>query len=217
MRSTFAPLLVCASFAAVAFGQLMINTPVPTPVECQPTLLSWSGGTPPYIITCAFLADANNQGNTLISFGTDITNTSLTWNTALPAGQACVLFIKDSTGQPQNSGLFTIQAGSDSCLNSASSPPASSGVVGPTGSSVASTPPVTTPSTTPTTTPATTPATTPSTKPSTTGSSTKPVSSSGSGVQSSAPPSSSTGAARATGVPAAAAAAALGAVFAALF
>ncbi|KAJ6560248.1 hypothetical protein B0H19DRAFT_1146922 [Mycena capillaripes] len=81
-----ASLLVCASFAAVAFGQtaLMINTP-------------------------AFVDPDNDQTNLLFLPSTDLT--SFNWDTGLPAGQHCILFIVDSTGEQQNSAVFTIQPG----------------------------------------------------------------------------------------------------------
>ncbi|KAJ7937030.1 hypothetical protein B0H13DRAFT_1943948 [Mycena leptocephala] len=211
MRSTFAPLFVLASFAGVVFSQLMIITPVPAPVTCEPTLISWSGGVEPYFIS---IVDADDQTSILVNFGT-LSNTSLTWETNLPAGTNCLLTIKDSTGAPQNSAPFTITAGPTDCFSSssgsfsASSTKQSSGSTKPvstTSSKVSSTTPVSTPaSTTPTPT---------STKPV----SSPPVSSTSGSASVSAPSTSAsqTGAAHATSVPAAAAAAALGLLFAAL-
>ncbi|KAJ6460755.1 hypothetical protein C8R47DRAFT_1327628 [Mycena vitilis] len=222
MRSAFAPLLVVASFAGVALSQLTIITPS-APVECQPTLITWSGGTPPYFLTCVtFVNDADDQATILVNFGT-LSNNSLTWTINQPAGTNCQLFIKDSTGAPQNSAPFSVSAGSTSCLgggsSSGGSAPSSSGSVGasaPASSSKASsTPPVSTPATS---TPATsTPVSTPgaSTTPAS-ASSTKPASSAAS-VSGSSPSASPTNAALGSSVPAAAAAAALGVVFAALF
>ncbi|KAJ7167766.1 hypothetical protein C8R46DRAFT_1094072 [Mycena filopes] len=208
MRST---LVILGSFVAVALGQgLIINTPTPPPVQCQPTLLSWGGGVPPYFIS---IVDPDDKTDILVDFG-QLTNTSLTWVDLLPAGTNMLLTIKDSTGAPQSSAPFSVgTGGSDTCLggtNSASSTPASSGSKG--ASSTASAPPKSTSSTPVVSTPAV--STPSSTKPAATSSA--PASGSGS-ASGSAPAPSQTGSALTNRVPAAAAAAALGAVFAALF
>ncbi|KAJ7682075.1 hypothetical protein DFH06DRAFT_1160147 [Mycena polygramma] len=210
MRSAFAPLLVVASLAGVALSQLTIITPYV--LECQPTLITWSGGT-------RTVNDANDQATILVNFGT-LSNTSLTWTINQPAGTNCQLFIKDSTGAPQNSAPFVVSAGSTGCLggssSSGSAPASSVGTSAPVSSTKASSTPVSTPasSTPAVSTPAvSTPgaSTTPASA-----SSTRPASSAAS-VSGSSPSASPTNAALGSNVPAAAAAAALGVVFAALF
>ncbi|KAF7335291.1 hypothetical protein MSAN_02339800 [Mycena sanguinolenta] len=222
MRSAVAvPFAVLASSVGVALAQtaLEIFTPPQPPVQCQPTLITWQGGTPPYIVSV--LDNTVDPTTPVISFS-GLTNTSITWVDTPPAGDIVLFTIKDSTGLAQNSATMTVgTGGSDSCLSSSSSSGSSTGSStgsAPSGSSKSSS--ISTShastSTTTTTTPLTT--TTTTTTPSTTASSTKPPSSSasatGSGSASASAPSSSNTTGAATQVPAPAFAAALAAVFA---
>ncbi|KAK7013125.1 hypothetical protein R3P38DRAFT_3008738 [Favolaschia claudopus] len=212
MRSAFAaPLLVLASFLGVVVAQdpLTIFTP-PTylcAVICQPTLLTWRGGS-----RTVFNSD---EASTIVSFP-DLTNTSITWHVTTAAGTNVLLTIKDSTGLTQNSSPLVVGAGSTSCLNSSSRP---------AGSSTSGSKPASTSSGTKTTTVTSTSTTTTAvnsaslTAPPSSQSSSAPAvgSNSASSVSQSAPSTSpSTGAAAPKNVPLAAAVAALGAVFAAL-
>ncbi|KAJ7094397.1 hypothetical protein C8R44DRAFT_890426 [Mycena epipterygia] len=236
MRSTFATLLVLASFLGGAVAQnLVINTPTPAPVSCEPTLLTWGGGSPPYIIMLFILSnpvskypysvvDSDDPTQTLVNFGS-LSNTSLTWTVTEPVGQHCLLTIKDNTGFGETSAPFTILGGGPTnCLGVSSSSSVSGSSTTPSKSSsnsASSTVPVSTSTTTSVSVVAsTTPTSTKplSTAPSVTPSSTKPAStSSGSGSPTiSTSPSPTSNAARSTGVAGAAAAAAIGAVFAAL-
>ncbi|KAJ7213089.1 hypothetical protein GGX14DRAFT_620134 [Mycena pura] len=245
MRST--PLLVVASFLAVAFGQgnLVINTPAP-PDHCEPTLLTWSGGTPPYFLNylCVWgsaqlvpsVADGNDPTKILESFPT-LTSLSITWNVTELVGQACLLVLKDSTGLTQTSAVITVQPGTTTCDASSSSSHHTSTATSTSGTKVGtsaakSSASKSAPSSSAAKKTSATTVVTSSTKPS---ASAPTVSGSGSGglssiASSTAPgspvpsnpvsalpsPSSSSSGAGPTGVPAAAAAAAIGAVFAAL-
>ncbi|CAK5265499.1 unnamed protein product [Mycena citricolor] len=122
-----ASLFALATFFNVALGQteLIINTPFPTPTVCQPSLLTWGGGIAPYFIR---LVKTDDQ-TVLVNFG-QLVNTSLTWKVLEPAGTACQLLIKDSTGSNQASGPFDIAAGDASCLASSSSASSKSTVSG---------------------------------------------------------------------------------------
>ncbi|KAJ6536680.1 hypothetical protein DFH09DRAFT_1369257 [Mycena vulgaris] len=226
MRSTFASLLVVASFLAAATAQtaLVINTPGPTPpVTCEPTQLTFGGGTPPYFIV---LVDGDDLSNIIIAFG-QFSNTSFTWNVREPADENLILTIRDQTGQLQNSAKFTIgEGGSTDCLTTSSSASTGSSTrsasASSTSVSVSTTRSVSVSVSTTTTSTSTTPApTVSSSAPVSVSSVTKPASSSApvsfSAPVSSAPSSSAPASgAMPTGVPAAAAAAAIGAVFAAL-
>ncbi|KAJ6513248.1 hypothetical protein C8R45DRAFT_962978 [Mycena sanguinolenta] len=185
MMSSF---LLLATLAAGAAAQLTINTPTEGgttagAAECQPLLLTFSGGTPPYIITI----DTSPQGASHIAEFDNVSGTQLSWpavNASL--GTQLLLSIKDSTGAPATSGVFPVTTGSDSCLTGGGSTGSTTG--GSTGSSTGAT-----------------------TGASTTGgssntgsanpSSTKPASSSGSG-SSTGKPSTSAGAATAVHAPA---------------
>ncbi|KAK7062312.1 hypothetical protein R3P38DRAFT_2834649 [Favolaschia claudopus] len=216
MRSAFAaPLLVLASFLGVVVAQdpLTIFTPPTPPVICQPTLLTWRGGSPPYIVS-VFNSD---EASTIVSFP-DLTNTSITWHVTTAAGTNVLLTIKDTTGLTQNSSPLVVGAGSTSCLTSASRPAGSSTSGSkPAGSSTSSGTKTTTVTSTSTTTTAVNSASL--TAPPSSQSSSAPAvgSNLASSASQSAPSTSpSTGAAAPENVPLAAAVAALGAVFAAL-
>ncbi|KZP23822.1 hypothetical protein FIBSPDRAFT_1042667, partial [Athelia psychrophila] len=99
---------VLALFVASALGQaLTINTPSNV-VECEPTLLNWTGGVPPYFLSI----QPGNQPSAaaLESLGTQ-TGNSYTWSTDIAAGTSIGLSIRDSTGATAQSAAFTINAG----------------------------------------------------------------------------------------------------------
>jgi hypothetical protein len=212
MKST---LVVLASIVGLAAAQLTIVTP-PPPVQCQPSLLSWSGGSPPYIVG---VVDTTNPDTPVIQW-TDLTNTSITWVATTPPGTSLLFTIKDSTGSPQNSApVIEAQGGSTSCLSTSPSGTVSGSASGSQTSKPVSTS-VSVSKTTSISVVSTPSATTPSPSPS----STAPLSNSGSSVSASGTPASSSPSASATpgaavhqGVPGAAAAAMLGLVLAALF
>ncbi|KAF7305704.1 hypothetical protein HMN09_00723600 [Mycena chlorophos] len=152
--------LVLAAFFAAASAQLTINTPNnPAPSTCEPSLITWSGGTPPYFVvrfsslpsppfiaahespcrTSRSVVDGNDQTNVLVNFG-QLSNNSITWNVVEPAGTLCLLTIKDSTGAAQTSATFTVTAGvSTSCLTGGSSTTGGSTTGSATGSTTGTT------------------------------------------------------------------------------
>ncbi|KAJ7369007.1 hypothetical protein DFH08DRAFT_832948 [Mycena albidolilacea] len=219
MKST---LVVLASIVGFAASQLTIITP-PPPVQCQPSLLSWSGGSPPYIVS---VVDTANPDPPVIQW-TDLTNSSITWVATTPPGTSLLFTIKDVTGTSQNSAVvIEAQGGSTSCLStsssgtvSASASTSASASGSQTSKPVSTSTSVSVSKTTSTSAVVSTPpATTPSP------SSTAPLSNSRSSVSVSGTPASSSpststtpGAAVRQGVPGAAAAAMLGLVLAALF
>ncbi|PFH52988.1 hypothetical protein AMATHDRAFT_55886 [Amanita thiersii Skay4041] len=128
--------LATVAFAAVgayAQGQLTINTPS-NPVVCQPLLLTWSGGSPPYFLSIHPGSDPN--GASIQDFPQQ-TGTSLTWTVNIAAGTQIGLSLRDNTGNTAQSAAFTINPGSDTaCVGK---PPdvsggASSGATGATSS-----------------------------------------------------------------------------------
>ncbi|KAF8151350.1 hypothetical protein B0H34DRAFT_727284 [Crassisporium funariophilum] len=113
MRATSALIALLGSFASVVCAQLAINTPV-NAVVCEPTLITWSGGTPPYFLTV--LPAGSPGGPALVDLGVQ-TGVSTTWNTNVAAGTSVVLGLRDSTGAFATSAAFTINPGPDkSCL-----------------------------------------------------------------------------------------------------
>ncbi|KAJ3491766.1 hypothetical protein NLI96_g436 [Meripilus lineatus] len=192
----FTSLIATALFATSAVAQFMINTPANV-VVCQPTLLTWTGGTPPYFLRqmhLPFLSDsilpgATPGGEALQQF-TGLTDTSFRWSTNIAAGTFIGLTLRDNTGATAQSAPFTINSGPDtSCLSSSAGPSSTGADTSAAGS--------TTPGTTPSTTPATSPAPSATSPVTTPASSTRPSSASSGSVSrsgsSSSPSASTTG------------------------
>jgi hypothetical protein len=177
MKSIFASLAAAAVFATSALAQLTINTPS-NPVVCQPLLITWSGGTPPYYLS--ILPGNQPTAQALENFPTQ-TGTSLTWTVNIAVGTSIGFHIVDSTGASQDSAPFSILTGADtSCVGKN---PSSSGGASSTesGTGAATTSAVVTTTSAPATHAATTTApgvttTTGTSKPTTTGTS-KPATS----------------------------------------
>jgi hypothetical protein len=74
--------------------------------ECQPTLLSWSGGEPAYHLAVQSTTGSHVylSGNTYV--------TSLTWVVNVPAGTVVSAQLKDSAGVIAYTASFTIAKGS---------------------------------------------------------------------------------------------------------
>jgi len=109
---------VAALLAVVPFtmGQqpLQVNS-LTGVIECDPILITWSGGTPPYFLT---LIPAGQPSAPAIKEFPTQQGTSYTWIVDLPAGTAFATQIKDSTGLPAFSGNQQVEAGSSSsCVN----------------------------------------------------------------------------------------------------
>lgn len=137
MKTTFVAITL---FVSCALAQFSINTPSNV-VECEPTLLTWSGGTGPY--TLSIVPGASPNGAAIENLGQQNT-TSVTWVCNIAQGTSIGLALRDSTGAIAQSAPFTVNPGSSSCLNSTSI------VAGPTGGSSSGSGPQTTvtPSTT---------------------------------------------------------------------
>jgi len=121
MKSTFASLAAILALAATAGAQddngFSIATPGPTPV-CQPLLINWSGGSPPYFLS-VFPGDQPN-GTPLLDFGQQ-TGNSFRWIVNITAGQNIGFTIRDNNGVVKQSAPFPLIASSDqSCLNGGS-------------------------------------------------------------------------------------------------
>ncbi|KAJ3967864.1 hypothetical protein EV361DRAFT_952850 [Lentinula raphanica] len=103
---------------------LTVNTPSSLDV-CQPSLLSWSGGTPPYYPS--ILPGGEISASALKTF--DSTNaTQYTWTVDIAAGTAITIQLKDSTGTIAYSDQVTISSGTDtSCVSTSVAASASAG------------------------------------------------------------------------------------------
>jgi hypothetical protein len=88
----------------------MVNTPGAL-FECQPGLLSWTGGTAPYFPR---INTAGSTTSTLESLP-ETSSTSYTWTVNLAAGTTFTVAVTDSTGAQMYSGIApAIGAGSSS-------------------------------------------------------------------------------------------------------
>ncbi|KAG8911210.1 hypothetical protein FRC01_005844 [Tulasnella sp. 417] len=111
---------VIAAVGALA-QQITINTPQ-NALQCIPTLLTWSGGAPPFTITVVPAGQASAAP--LVTVG-PASGSSITWNTNLPEGDY-TLVIRDSFNLTSVSGTFQILRGSTACMNSSVSVPVAS-------------------------------------------------------------------------------------------
>jgi len=119
------------SFLPAVLGALTINTPASL-VQCQPILLMWSGGTPPYYLS--LIPAGQVSAPALYNFPTQ-NGTQLTWTVDQAAGSTFNFELKDSTGAVAYSDIVTVQTSSDkSCLGGSSniSLPPSTGTTSPT-------------------------------------------------------------------------------------
>ncbi|KAF9468076.1 hypothetical protein BDZ94DRAFT_1304813 [Collybia nuda] len=169
MKFAFAPLAAVLAASSALAQQFTINTPTNV-VVCQPILLTWVGGTPPY-----FLRFPGNQpGAAALEDLGQQTGNQFTWLVNIAAGTSIGLSLRDNSGQTVQSAPFDINSGTDtSCVgknpsSSGAAPPANTGSSSGSSTGGPAAPP-TTPPTGPSTTPPTTPSTTP---PATSGSST---------------------------------------------
>ncbi|KIO31616.1 hypothetical protein M407DRAFT_241719 [Tulasnella calospora MUT 4182] len=136
-------LFVAVVAAVGAFAQApdpAINTPTGVQ-QCLPVQLTFSGTSPPFIITVVPAGQAGAAPLTTV--GTTSAN-AITWNANLALGDY-TLVIRDSLGRTNPSGTFTILPGTDAtCVGSsaapASSAPAASSPAAATSAAPASSP-----------------------------------------------------------------------------
>ncbi|KAF8149902.1 hypothetical protein B0H34DRAFT_678849 [Crassisporium funariophilum] len=135
MKSFFASLALIATLATSATAQFTINS-LANVVVCQPSLITWTGGNPPYFLS--ILPGDQPTAPALLDLGQQ-NGTSVTWRANLPVGTTGFLQLRDNTGTIAQSGKFTVLTGSDiSCVGQAISTTS-----GPAGQ----TPPANTPTT----------------------------------------------------------------------
>jgi len=101
-------------------------------VECQPSLLTWSGGVLPYFLSV--LPGGEPSAAPLVNLGQQ-NGTSFSWTVNLTANVVAFLQLRDSTGALGQSGNFTVLPGtSDSCITSNGTTPTATGATSvPTG------------------------------------------------------------------------------------
>jgi len=96
---------------------LTINTPSGV-VQCQPILLTWSGGTPPYYLS--LIPAGQVTAPALETFPVQ-NGTQLTWTVDQASGSTFNIELKDSTGTIAYSDIVTVQSSNDrTCLGGSS-------------------------------------------------------------------------------------------------
>ncbi|KAJ4477180.1 hypothetical protein J3R30DRAFT_3483083 [Lentinula aciculospora] len=96
-----------ALISGVYAQDFTINTPASLTV-CQPVLIQWTGGTPPYFLSVYNSGSPSTNAETL----TTTNSTSFTWTVNIAAGQSIGFNIVDNTGLQKQSAAVSIQSGS---------------------------------------------------------------------------------------------------------
>ncbi|EPT05557.1 hypothetical protein FOMPIDRAFT_1021364 [Fomitopsis schrenkii] len=112
-----------AAALVASVAGLTVNTPGSV-VECEPTAITWTGGTAPFYLSFALQTDPNGAAQQ--SYG-PLTSSPFTWTTNITANIDLIINLKDNTGTVAQSGSFIVQSGSTSCLTSSGSSSAASG------------------------------------------------------------------------------------------
>ncbi|KAL7004189.1 hypothetical protein EMMF5_006257 [Cystobasidiomycetes sp. EMM_F5] len=135
MKSVIA--LSLAAFVRAALAQTsapIINTPASL-TQCQPALLSFSGGQAPYFL--AVLPAGQTAATPLLNLPNQAAAGTYTWVVNLAAGTNLSLRITDNTGATNYAAPLVIMSSSDSsCLSSSASSAAGSSTSRPASSSV---------------------------------------------------------------------------------
>ncbi|EKM58311.1 uncharacterized protein PHACADRAFT_252528 [Phanerochaete carnosa HHB-10118-sp] len=116
MKNVLLALITVAVSTGFAAAQFQVNTPNNV-LECVPTQITWTaGGTAPYVL----VVNANDANGAVLEQFSGINQTSFTWTTDIPSGQAVGFNVRDATGTNEQSAAVTILPGtSTSCITSA--------------------------------------------------------------------------------------------------
>ncbi|KAH9945451.1 uncharacterized protein BXZ73DRAFT_73597 [Epithele typhae] len=139
MKSFSAPLVALALCVAGASAQsFLINTPVPPPVQCVTSQLSWTGGEAPFFLQ---IVPGGIPGAAALQQYSNLQASPFTWTTNISAGTSLGLSLTDHSGATVQSGTFQIASGPDSsCLNGqAASTDTSQAATGTTGTTAGTT------------------------------------------------------------------------------
>lgn len=129
--------LVVLSAVAAAFAQVTINTPLGV-LACTNTQVTWSGGTPPYILQ---IQPGGDVSAAALETFTGLTGTSYEWHVIEPANTQVFLRLRDSTGVPAETATFTIQSAGAGVTCSSSSVSGSTDTTVNTSTGAAAPPP----------------------------------------------------------------------------
>ncbi|KAG9026566.1 hypothetical protein FRB95_008688 [Tulasnella sp. JGI-2019a] len=109
------------ALSSLVLAQITVNTPSHV-VQCQPVLLTWSGGTAPYYVTAIPSGQLVVAVSPLESISSGTSDTWVTWTVALPAWSELAIVVKDATGIVSFSAPFFVQPGSVSSCPSTTTP-----------------------------------------------------------------------------------------------
>ncbi|KAF8968544.1 hypothetical protein BDZ97DRAFT_1915993 [Flammula alnicola] len=107
---TYLAVAFLSAGSALAAHPLVINTPVSV-VSGKPTLITWSGGVPPYFLVRLMSTIVPGNDPTappIVDLGQQ-TGKSAIWNTDVAAGTLIDFEIKDSTGAVAQSAPVVVQ------------------------------------------------------------------------------------------------------------
>ncbi|TFK84961.1 hypothetical protein K466DRAFT_588487, partial [Polyporus arcularius HHB13444] len=108
MRFSLSVVLAMAASVLAQGDPIVIDTPA-SAVQCQTTLVTWTGGVAPFNLSIVHDRTAEHYNG--------LTERTFAWNTDLPANTDLFFFIIDSTSHTGQSSLFLIQPSEDSsCL-----------------------------------------------------------------------------------------------------
>lgn len=109
INAAAASAIVLSGFAA-AQTTFMVNTPGAL-VQCQPTLITWTGGTAPYYPKITVAGDTAS----IVENFPQTSETQYSWTVDQAVGQKFTVVITDSTGANADSGETpTVAAGTSS-------------------------------------------------------------------------------------------------------
>ncbi|CAG7852794.1 SubName: Full=Uncharacterized protein {ECO:0000313/EMBL:CCA73821.1} [Serendipita indica DSM 11827] len=132
--------VVFLSSIALALGQtLTVNTPI-NPIGCVNQQVTFTGGTPPYILQVNAYPPSNGQQP--LNTYSGITGSPFTWLVEQSPNTSVFIRLRDSSGLTAETGQINIVSGGPATCSPASS---SSGASTPGSSAGGSTPPASTP------------------------------------------------------------------------
>ncbi|KIJ69280.1 hypothetical protein HYDPIDRAFT_36360 [Hydnomerulius pinastri MD-312] len=103
MKSIAAALILLAS-AVSGYQPLIMNTPAAT-YQCEPTLLTWSGGKGPYSLVYLIAGTVAIPGVFIVQ---GETGHSYNWIVGVSGGTPIAIRVEDSTNTTAVSGTFTV-------------------------------------------------------------------------------------------------------------
>jgi len=106
MKSILTSVIALGFDASTTLSQLTVNTPSQV-INCQPVIINWTGGTPPYFLT--ILPGNQPTGSAIVNLGEFTGNTATWFVNILQQYKTIILNLRDSTGAISQSAPINIQ------------------------------------------------------------------------------------------------------------